>query len=198
MIVIDCGLMFPEEEMLGIDLVIPDITYVEENRDRVRGDLHHPRPRGPHRRPALRPATSSTCADLRHAAHPRADRRQAQGASPAATRRDPARSSPARRSDLGAFRVEFFQRRHSIPDAVGLAIKTPVGTIVHTGDFKLDQTPVDGQLTDLARLAELGQRGRAAAAGRLRTYAEVPGYTPSERVVGEALDRIIRPRRRAA
>jgi len=91
---------------------------------------------------------------------------------------------------LGKFKVEFFPVCHSIPDSVGLIIRTPVGTIVHSGDFKLDYTPVDGKPTDLSRLAQLGAQGILLLLSD-STYAELPGYTPSERVVGETLDRVI-------
>ncbi len=91
---------------------------------------------------------------------------------------------------LGRFRVEFYPVCHSIPDAVGLIIYTPVGTIVHSGDFKLDYTPVNGKPTDLSRLAQLGAQGVLLLLSD-STYAELPGYTPSEKVVGETLDHII-------
>jgi ribonuclease J len=97
---------------------------------------------------------------------------------------------PGGHFNLGVFRVEFFPVCHSIPDAVGLIITTPVGTIIHTGDFKLDYTPVCGQPTDLARLSQVGTQGVLLLIAD-STYAEMPGYTPSERVVGEALDNIV-------
>ena len=91
---------------------------------------------------------------------------------------------------MGKFKVEFFPVCHSIPDAVGLIIYTPLGTIVHSGDFKIDYTPVDGQPTDLSRLAKLGTEGVLLLLAD-STYGELPGYTPSERIVGETLDHII-------
>jgi ribonuclease J len=97
---------------------------------------------------------------------------------------------PGETVTIGAFRVEAFQVAHSVPDSVGYAIHTPVGIIIHTGDFKLDHTPVMGQLTNLSRLAELGNQGVLLLLAD-STYAEVPGYTPSERVVGEALTQIL-------
>jgi ribonuclease J len=93
---------------------------------------------------------------------------------------------------LGKFKVEFFPVCHSIPDAAGLIIHTPVGTVVHSGDFKLDYTPVDGKPTDLSRLAQLGAQGVLLLLSD-STYAELPGYTPSERLVGETLDRVMTP-----
>jgi ribonuclease J len=97
---------------------------------------------------------------------------------------------PGGRITLGKFRIEVFPVCHSIPDSVGLIIYTPVGTIVHSGDFKLDYTPVDGKPTDLARLAQLGAQGVLLLLSD-STYSELPGYTPSERVVGESLDHIM-------
>ena len=91
---------------------------------------------------------------------------------------------------LGKFKFEFFHVCHSIPDSVGIIIYTPVGTVVHSGDFKLDYTPVDGRPTDLSRLSQLGAQGVLLLLSD-STYAELPGYTPSERVVGETLDRIM-------
>ena len=91
---------------------------------------------------------------------------------------------------LGKFKFEFFHVCHSIPDAVGIIIYTPVGTIVHSGDFKLDYTPVDAHPTDFSRLSQLGAQGVLLLMSD-STYAELPGYTPSERVVGETLDRIM-------
>ncbi|MBI3743281.1 MAG: ribonuclease J, partial [Chloroflexi bacterium] len=92
--------------------------------------------------------------------------------------------------ELGSFSAEFFRVCHSIPDAMGLAIRTPVGTVVHTGDFKFDHTPVDGRPSDLGKLAQFGSEGVLILFSD-STYAELPGYTPSERVVGETLDRVV-------
>ena len=97
---------------------------------------------------------------------------------------------PGQPIKLGKFRVEWFRVCHSIPDAMGLAIQTPLGLVVHTGDFKIDHTPVDGLPTDLGKLAELTAKGVLLLFSD-STYAEVPGYTPSEKVVGEALERVI-------
>jgi ribonuclease J len=98
--------------------------------------------------------------------------------------------TPGNEITLGKFRIEPFHVCHSIPDAIGLIIRTPVGTIIHSGDFKLDYTPVDGKPTELSRLAQLGAQGILLLLSD-STYAELPGYTPSEKVVGEALDRAI-------
>jgi ribonuclease J len=98
--------------------------------------------------------------------------------------------SPGERVRAGDFQVEFVRVTHSIPDSCALAIQTPLGTAVHTGDFKLDHTPVMGEPTDLARLAELGRDGVLLLLSD-STYAEMPGYTASEQVVGETLDHIV-------
>ena len=98
--------------------------------------------------------------------------------------------NPGELFSLGVFEVEFFRVTHSIPDAMGISIRTPIGVIVHTGDFKIDHTPVDNQPTDLTKLAELGDQGVLALFSD-STYAHVEGYTPSERIVGEALNQVI-------
>jgi len=187
-IVIDAGLMFPAEDMLGIDLVIPDISYLVENREKIRGIVithGHEDHIGalPYLLPQLRAPIYAT--------------RLTQGLIRVKLKEgkalDGARLevvSPGEQVTLGKFMVEFFPVCHSIPDSVGLIIYTPVGTIVHSGDFKLDYTPVDGKPTDLSRLAQLGAQGVLLLLCD-STYAELPGYTPSEQVVGKTLDRIM-------
>ncbi len=185
-IVIDAGLMFPEEEMLGIDLVIPDFTYLLERREKVRGIIithGHEDHIGalPYLLPQLDVPVYST--------------KLTQGLIRVHMKKslDGGRLKVLPASgevNLGKFRVEFFPVCHSIPDSVGLIISTPVGTVVHSGDFKLDYTPVAGKPTDLSRLARLGGQGVLALLSD-STYAELPGYTPSERVVGESLEHII-------
>jgi len=187
-IVVDCGLMFPDEEMLGIDLVIPDITFLVENKDKIRGILithAHEDHIGalPYVLPQLNVPVYCT--------------RLAKGLiSVKLKERRVFNESKIHvlgihgKVTLGQFRVEFFPVNHSIPDSVGLIIHTPVGVLVHTGDFKLDYTPVSGVTTDLGKLAQLGSQGVLLLMAD-STYAEVPGYTPSESVVGEALDNII-------
>ncbi len=184
-IVVDAGVMFPEEEMLGVDLVIPNISYLVQNKDRIRGIIithGHEDHTGalPYILPQLGPvhvyATSLTLglisAKLRE--HHQLDLCTLH----TLTVREPVQ--------VGVFRVEPFRVNHSIPDSVGLAISTPVGTIVHTGDFKFDHTPVDGKPTDFAKLAELGGEGVLCLLSD-STYADLPGYTPSEAVVSRAL-----------
>jgi len=187
-IVIDAGLMFPEEEMLGIDLVIPDISYLLEKRDKIRGIVvthGHDDHTGalPYILPQLDVPVYST--------------KLTQGLisvklkeSKALSRAKLKTIPPGGSFNLGKFKIEFFPVCHSIPDAVGLIINTPLGTIVHSGDFKVDYTPVNGKPTDLSRLAQLGTQGVLLLLAD-STYAELPGYTPSERVVGESLDNVL-------
>jgi len=187
-IAIDAGLMFPEEEMLGIDLVIPDIGYLLENREKIRGIVithGHEDHIGalPYLLPQLNVPIYSTKLTRGLISVKLKERKALSGANLKVI-------SSSGRVTLGKFRVEFFPVCHSIPDSVGLIIQTPVGTIVHSGDFKLDYTPVDGKPTNLSRLAQLGAQGVLLLLSD-STYAELPGYTPSERVVGEALDRVI-------
>jgi ribonuclease J len=187
-IIIDAGLMFPEEEMLGIDLVIPDITYLLERRDKVRGIIithGHEDHIGalPYILPQLNvPVYCTRLTEGLIALKLRERRTLAE----AEIRVFPTDGT----FTLGKFRIEFFPVCHSIPDSVGLVIHTPIGTIVHTGDFKLDHTPVSCLPTDLSRLAQLGKDGILLLLSD-STYAELPGYTPSERVVGDAIDHIM-------
>jgi ribonuclease J len=187
-IIVDAGLMFPGEEMLGIDLVIPDISYLLDKKDKVRGIVithGHEDHIGalPFILPQLDVPVYST--------------KLTQGLISVKVKEHRANNEPklkvvppGSQVMLGKFRVEFFPVCHSIPDSSGLIIHTPVGIIVHSGDFKLDYTPVDGRSTDLSRLAQLGAQGVLLLLSD-STYAEIPGYTPSEKVVGESLDRIM-------
>ncbi len=187
-IIVDAGLMFPGEEMLGIDLVIPDISYLVEKRDKIKGIvITHGHEDHIGALPYLLPQLSA----------PVYSTRLTQGLIQVKLKERKALNGvrlkvipPGREVPLGKFRVEFYPVCHSIPDSVGLIINTPVGTIVHSGDFKLDYTPVSGIPTDLSRLAQLGAQGVLLLLSD-STYAELPGYTPSERLVGETLDRII-------
>jgi len=187
-IVIDAGLMFPSEEMLGIDLVIPDINYLLERREKIRGIIithGHEDHIGalPYLLPQLDVPVYSTRLTHGLISVKLKERRALTGARLKVI-------SPGEQFTLGTFKVELFPVCHSIPDAVGLIIHTPVGTVVHSGDFKVDYTPVDNKPTDLSRLAQLGAQGVLLLLSD-STYAELPGYTPSERVVGETLDRVI-------
>ena len=187
-IAIDCGLMFPSEEMLGVDLVIPDITYLEEGRRRLRAIfITHGHEDHTGALPYVlkrmnvpvycTPLTGGLISVKLKEARMLADC-------------EVHTIMPGDAIEEGPFTVEPFTVAHSVPDSVGFAIRTPVGTVVHTGDFKLDHTPVMAQPTDLTRLAQLGDEGVLLLMAD-STYAEIPGYTPSERVVGEALYNIM-------
>jgi ribonuclease J len=187
LLIVDCGLMFPESDMLGIDIVIPDMSYVFERRDRVRAIVvthgHEDHIGGiPYLLQQVRAPIYST--------------RLTQGLIEVKLKEhhlladtDLRTVSPDDVLDLAPFGVEFFRVCHSIPDGVGLGITTPVGLVVHSGDFKFDQTPVDGRLTDFARLAELGGRGVHVLLSD-STNAETDGQTPSEGVVAQTFDEI--------
>jgi ribonuclease J len=187
-IVIDAGLMFPGEEMLGIDLVIPDISYLLERKEKVRGVVithGHEDHIGalPYLLPQLDVPVYSTKLTQGLISVKLKERKALSGAK--------LKAVPfGGQVNLGRFKVEFFPVCHSIPDAAGLIIYTPMGTIIHSGDFKLDYTPVHGKPTDLSRLAQLGAQGVLLLLAD-STYAELPGYTPSERVVGETLERVM-------
>ena len=187
-IIIDAGLMFPEEEMLGIDLVIPDITYLLERREKVRGIIithGHEDHIGalPYVLPQLNVPVYCTRLTEGLISLKLRERRTLAEAEIKVFPTDGTFT-------LGKFRIEFFPVCHSIPDSVGLVIHTPIGSIVHTGDFKLDHTPVGCLPTDLSKLAQLGKDGIMLLLSD-STYAELPGYTPSERVVGDAIDHIM-------
>ncbi len=187
-IAIDAGLMFPGEEMLGIDLVIPDINYLLERREKIRGIVithGHEDHIGalPYLLPQLNVPVYSTKLTQGLISVKLKERKALSGAK--------LKVVPfGGQVTLGRFKVEFFPVCHSIPDAAGLIIHTPMGTVVHSGDFKLDYTPVDGKPTDLSRLAQLGAQGVLMLLSD-STYAELLGYTPSERLVGETLDRVM-------
>jgi len=187
-ILIDAGLMFPDEEMLGVDLVLPDTSYLREKREKIRGIIiTHGHEDHIGALPYL----------LSEVNVPIYSTKLTQGLISVKLKQRRAHVkaklnviAPSSEITLGRFKIEPFHVCHSIPDAIGLIIRTPVGTIIHSGDFKLDYTPVDGKPTDLSRLAQLGVQGTLLLLAD-STYAELPGYTPSERVVGETLDRVI-------
>ena len=187
-IVIDAGLMFPNEEMLGIDLVIPDISYLLERRDKIRGIIiTHAHEDHIGALPYVLPQLNVPvyCTKLAKGLIS-VKLKERKALSQAKINVIPRNGQFA----LGRFKIEFFPVCHSIPDAVGLIINTPVGTVVHSGDFKIDHTPVNGEPTDLSRLAQAGAQGVLLLLSD-STYAELPGYTPSEKVVGEAFDQIM-------
>jgi ribonuclease J len=187
-IIIDAGLMFPEEEMLGIDLVIPDISYLLERKEKIRGIVvthGHEDHIGalPYLLPQLNVPVYATKLTRGLISVKLKERKALLGASLRVVQF-------GGKITLGKFRIEFFPVCHSIPDSAGLIIYTPIGNIIHSGDFKLDYTPVSGDPTDLSRLAQLSGQGILLLLSD-STYAELPGYTPSEKVVGETLDRVI-------
>ncbi|HET7028351.1 MAG TPA: ribonuclease J [Candidatus Limnocylindrales bacterium] len=189
-VVVDCGLMFPDEEMFGIDLVVPDVTFLKERRSNVRAFVithaHEDHVGGlPYILPEFPgvPVYASTLArgllGNKFKEHH--------------LNNNPLQSfEPGEELALGPFNVRGFRIGHSIPDAMGVVIRTPVGTVVHTGDFKFDHTPVDGKLSDFATLASVGHEGVICLLSD-STRAENPGYTPSERTVGEAFREIMEP-----
>jgi ribonuclease J len=188
-IIIDAGLMFPEEEMLGIDLVIPDFSYVTERKDKVRGIIiTHGHEDHIGALPYLLPqldnvpvyASKLTNGLIRVKLK---ERKTREGVN--------LKILPfGKEVRLGKFTVELFPVCHSIPDAGGIIIGTPEGKIIHSGDFKIDHTPVSGKPTDLSRLSQLGAQGVLLLLSD-STYAELPGYTPSEQTVGESLEHFI-------
>jgi ribonuclease J len=183
-IVIDCGLMFPEDDMLGIDLVIPDITYLLENRDMVKAIiLTHGHEDHIGALPYVLKQLNVPVYGTKLTLGILQGRLKENNVSTA-------NLMPVQAGDqiqIGIFKVGFIHVSHSIADAVALSIKTPIGTIVHTGDFKLDQTPIDGEVTDFYQLAELGHQGVLVLLAD-STNAERPGYTKSERSVGASFD----------
>ncbi len=181
-VIVDCGLMFPEEEMFGVDFVVPDIKYLKDRRHMVKAFLithaHEDHVGGlPYILPEFPgvPVYASTLA---------------RGLLGNKIKEHKLNNNPLRAFDpgetieLGAFTATAFRIGHSIPDAMGIALNTPVGLIVHTGDFKFDHTPVDGKLSDIHALAQFGSQGVLCLMSD-STRAESPGYTPSEKVVGE-------------
>jgi ribonuclease J len=187
LLVVDAGLMFPDDEMLGIDLVLPDFSYVVENRHRLVGVvLTHGHEDHIGALPYLLKevevpvyGTRLTLALL----NAKLGEHGLQG------KVKTTEVTPAKHLVLGPFTIEFLEVCHSIPDGVGLGIHTPVGTVVHTGDFKLDQTPIDSRATALQRFAELGSRGVLLMLSD-STNADVPGFTRPEKSVGGSLESI--------
>jgi len=187
-IVIDCGLMFPEDEMLGIDLVIPDITYLLDNRDLVRAIvLTHGHEDHIGALPYVLKQLNVPIYGTRLTLGILEGRLKENNVS--VTTQVAVKAGD--QIQIGPFKLGFIRVSHSIADAVAISIKTPIGTIVHSGDFKFDQTPVDGKVTDFHRFAELGDQGVLVLLAD-STNAERPGYTPSEKVVGVTFDETFR------
>ncbi len=186
-IVVDCGLSFPEDDMLGIDLVIPDITYLKENREKVKGFVithGHEDHIGalPYVLKELNVPIYATKLTIGLIENKLKEHNLLRS-----TKRKTIKHGQS--INLGEFRVEFIKTNHSIQDAAALAIYSPAGIVVHTGDFKVDYTPVFGDAIDLQRFAELGRKGVLALMCD-STNAERPGFTMSERTVGRTFDNI--------
>ena len=189
MFLVDCGLAFPDQDMLGVDLVLPDFTYVERNADRIRGIVithgHEDHIGGlPYLLKVLNVPVYGTNLTIGLIQ----GKLREHGLLNSATLNV---IKPGDVITLGGFTVEAIHVNHSIPDALGLAIRCEGGTIVHTGDFKIDTTPIDGGMMDLGRLAEIGQEGVLCLMSD-STNAERPGFTESERKVGESFETLFR------
>ena len=187
-VVVDAGVLFPDADMPGVDFAIPDITYLKENKARVRAFLiTHGHEDHIGALPFVLPEIQAPVYASRLTHGLITVKLREHGLLREAKLNVVEPHAPF---NVGKFQVEFFRVCHSIPDAMGIAIKTPLGTIIHTGDFKIDHTPADGMSTDFATLAEITSEGVFLMLSD-STYAEVEGYTQSEHVVGEALDRVI-------
>ena len=187
-IVVDCGISFPEDDMLGIDLVIPDVTYLIKNQEKIKGMIithgHEDHIGGiPYFLKQLNVPIYATRLAAGLISNKLEEHKLLRST-------DMNIVTQGETIKLGNnFKIEFIRSSHSIPDSVMLAITTPTGTILHTGDFKVDYTPIDGQLMDFGRIAELGKQGILALMSD-STNAERKGFTMSERSVGEVLDRL--------
>ena len=187
-IIIDAGLMFPDDEMFGVDLVIPDTSYLSDKKQRIRGIfithghedhigalayvlpvLDFP--------PIFATRLTQGLISVKLKEHKLLDKATINMV------------TPGDQISLGEYRVEIVRVNHSVPDAVALAIHTPIGTVVHTGDYKFDHTPTDGQPADFGTLARIGNQGVLVMMGD-STRVESPGYTPSERVINDSFDKI--------
>ncbi len=188
-IVLDCGIAFPDDDMPGIDMVIPDISYLIKNQSKVRaivlthGHEDHigaiPYFLKEINVPIYGSRLTLGLVEIKLKEHNLLSK----------TKLHRVRAGDT--AKMGVFRVEFIRTNHSIPDAMALAIHTPIGTIVHTGDFKVDCTPIEGQMVDLAKFGELG-KNRVLALLSESTNVERPGYTMSESTVGDSFDNIFR------
>lgn len=188
-LLVDCGMAFPDEDTPGIDIVIPDFSYLTKNREKIRGLVvthGHEDHIGaiPYLLQELSVPIYATRLTIGLIEGKLKEHRLLSTAELHTV-------EPGQSVTFGVFSVEFIHVNHSIPDAVGFAIKTPMGTIVHTGDFKIDTTPIDDRVIDLARFAEIGKKGVLAMLAD-STNAERPGYTMSERIVGESFSTLFK------
>ena len=187
-IIVDCGISFPEDDMLGIDLVIPDVTYLVKNKEKIKGLVvthGHEDHIGsiPYLLKQINVPIYATKLTVGLINNKLEEHKLLRSTRITAV-------NQGETIKLGKnFKVEFIRSSHSIPDSVALAINTPVGTVLHMGDFKVDYTPIDGQLMDFGRLAELGQKGLLALMSD-STNSERKGFTMSERSVGEVFDKL--------
>ena len=187
LVLVDCGLEFPEDDMLGVDLVIPDITYLERNKEKIKGlVITHGHEDHIGSIPYILKqinmpiyATPLTVGLIKN----KLEEHHLERTTTLNT------VLPGETVKFGNVSVEFIRSSHSIPDSVMLAIKTPVGVVLHTGDFKIDFTPIDDNIMDLGRIAELGNEGVLALLSD-STNSERKGYTMSERSVGDVMDRL--------
>ena len=188
-LIVDCGMAFPDGDMLGVDLVIPDFTYIEQNVDRVRGIVlthgHEDHIGGlpfllsKVNVPLYGTALTVGLVENKLREHSLVNKVKMNVVNAGST------------ITLGCMEVKFIHVNHSIPDAVAFAIKTPGGTLVHTGDFKIDCTPISGETIDLSSFAKVGDEGVLALLGE-STNAERPGYTPTEQMVSDSLDNLFK------
>ena len=186
MVMIDCGLTFPDQDMLGVDIVIPDFTYVEENKDKLRGIFvthGHEDHIGAIPYFLKSVDTNVYCSKLTKGLLE--NKFKEHGLNPNRIKM----VNVNNKVNVGELSVEFIRVSHSIPDSCSIAVKSPVGTILFTGDFKMDFTPIDGDPTDIQRLAELGKKGLLAVYAD-STNVERPGHSLSEKEVGDTFIRI--------
>lgn len=185
--VVDCGLAFPEDEMLGIDLVIPDTSYLVKNRSKIKGIiLTHGHEDHIGALPYVLKEINVPVFGTRLTLGLLGNKLEEHGMLSSV---DMQTVNKGQTIELGAFKIEFIHSTHSIADSVALAIHTPVGIVIHTSDFKIDYTPIEGEPMDLARLAELGRKGVLLLMAD-STNVERPGYTMSERTVGDTFEEI--------
>ncbi len=186
-IIVDCGLSFPEDDMLGVDLVIPDITYLEKNKDKIKGMLiTHGHEDHIGAIPYFLKQINVPIYATRLTVGLIKNKLQEHKLLRSTKLHEVTQGGKVK---LGNFSVEFIRSSHSIPDSVMLAITTPAGTVLHTGDFKVDYTPIDGKRMDFGRIAELGKKGILALMAD-STNAERKGFTMSESSVGDVFDKL--------